>query len=53
MPGRMLVLELTSLTAAIIAGNADLPMTESILKRAPNFTTFGLEETVEFTVVGE
>jgi len=53
MPGRMLVLELTSLTAAKIAGKADLPMTESTGKRAPNFTTFGLEETMEFTVVGE
>lgn len=53
MPGRMLVLELTSLTAAKIAGKADLPMTESIGKRAPNFTTFGLEETEESTLVGE
>jgi len=53
MPGRMLVLELTSLTAAKIAGKADLPMTESAGKRAPNFTTFGLEETEESTLVGE
>lgn len=49
----MLVLELTSLTAAKIAGKADLPMTESTGKRAPNFTTFGLEETMEFTLVAE
>lgn len=53
MPGRTLVLELTSLTAAKIAGKADLPMTESTVKRAPNFTTFGLKETVAFTVVSE
>lgn len=44
MPARMLVLELTSSTAAIIAGLADLPMTESKGNKAPNFTTFGLEE---------
>lgn len=49
----MLVLELTSPMAAIIAGLADLPMTESKVNSAPNFTTFGLEEIVEFTVVGE
>lgn len=52
MPGRMLVLELTSSTAAKIAGLADLPMTESKVNRDPIFTILGLEGTVEFTVVG-
>ena len=51
--GRTPESELTSSTAAIIAGLADLPITEFNVNRAPIFTTFGFaeEETLVFPVL--
>ena len=42
--GRTLESELTSSIAALMAGCADLPITEFKVNRAPTFTTLGIEE---------
>ncbi|GMP54925.1 hypothetical protein CsSME_00019919 [Camellia sinensis var. sinensis] len=52
IPTRTVESELTSSTAASIAGLADRPITEFKVYRAPIFTTFGFEEeTLAFPVL--